>query len=137
MVIAEPYLAQNELAARFGYTQSWISIIMTSDAFRAKLAERREDLVDPILKVTLEDRFRAMTQRSLEILQEKLSAPASVVPDGLVLKAMELGAKSLGLGGNAPPQALPPDHLDRLAERLLTLQRGISGRVIEGEVTDC
>ena len=135
MIIAEPHVSQAALAKRFGYTRSWVSTIMTSDAFKAKLALRRDEVVDPILKVTLEERFRALTTRSLEILQEKLEAPASMVPDQLVLRAMELGAKSLGLGA-APPLAAPSaDHIEQLAGRLLALQRTYQpGLVVEAEI---
>src|SRR2546421_725388 len=41
MLIAEPWISQNELAARFGFSPSWISTVICSDAFQAKLAERR------------------------------------------------------------------------------------------------
>ena len=79
--------------------------------------------------------FRALVTRSLEILQDKLSAPSSVVPDGLALKAAELGAKALGLGANQVPVAIavPADHLDKLADRLVALQRRA---VNKGDVID-
>lgn len=137
MLVAEPWISQGELAVRFGYTQAWVSVVMSSDAFQARLAQRREELVDPTIAATLEERFRAVTKRSLEVLQEKLSAPASVIPDSLVLKAVELGAKASAIGGfgqqtplYAPP---PPGHLDRLAERLMALQRQVRPEL---EVTD-
>ena len=140
MIVAEPWISQNELAARFGYTPSWVSTIMTSDAFKAKLELRKDEIVDPAIRLSLDERFRAVTQKSLEVLMEKLNQPASFVPDNLALRAAELGAKSLGLGANQPPPVAPPsDHLEKLADRLVALQRGLHGvtlrqpDIIDGE----
>ena len=140
MIVANPWVHQNKLAEVFGYTPAWVSLVMSSDAFRERLAARRAELVDPTIAASIEERFRSMVTRSLEVLQEKLSAPACVVPDQLALRAVELGAKALGLGGNAPPPPVqvPADHLDRLAHRLVALQqRNVpSGVVYEVQVED-
>lgn len=122
-LIVNPRVTQNDLAARYGYTPGWISNVMASDAWQSAMAARREELVDPVLKMNLEERFRAVTQRSLERLMEKLDAP--VVSDTVVLKAVELGAKAMGLGGIAPPSAPAVDSLERLANRLIDLQSNI------------
>ncbi len=139
LIVQDPSISQNKLAEVFGYTPAWVSLVMSSDAFKERLAARKEELIDPAIRASLDERFRAVVTRSLEVLQEKLAAPASVVPDALALRAAELGAKALGLGGNAPPQApaVPADHLDRLAQRLVTLQSKIQtpeGAVIDGEI---
>jgi hypothetical protein len=137
LIVTRPHVSQGELAKVFGYSQAWVSTIMCSDAFKAKLAQRRDELVDPVLKISIEERIRAMTVRSLEVLQEKLAEPAMLVPDNLALKALELGAKGLGLGGNAPPPPPSADHLERMADRLVALQRGlrpVSVIAIEAEI---
>ena len=127
MILAEPMISQNELASRFGYTPAWVSTIMTSDAFLAKMELRKSELINPVLRLSLEERFRAVTTRSLEVLQEKLMQPSHRVPDQLALRAAELGAKSLGLGAQREPlNVTPAGHLDRLADRLIALQRGLT-----------
>jgi len=133
MILADPGIRQGKLAAMFGYTQGWLSTVMGSDAFKAKLAERRGELVDPVLALSIEERFRGVVEKSLEVLQEKLSQPALGVPDQLALRAAELGAKALGLGGNqpAPIVMVPQDHLEGLAGRLLALQSRVTERVTE------
>lgn len=140
MIIAEPGVSQGKLAAMFGYTQGWLSTVMGSDAFKAKLAERRAEVVDPVLQMSLNERFSSMVEKSLEVLQEKLSQPALQVPDQLALRAAELGAKALGLGGNQTAQVvvMQPDHLEGLAGRLLALQAKVTGgeRVVEGVVIE-
>jgi hypothetical protein len=125
LIIARPGISQGQIAAYFGYSQSWLSTVMATDMFKARLAARREELVDPALHATLEERFKGVLEQSLLRLSEKLSQPTP--PDNLVLKAVELGAKAFGLGGTAvvvaPPAAASADSLTHLADRLLALQR--------------
>lgn len=123
LIISNPGISQNEIAAKFGYTPGWICHILASDAFQARLADRRDALVDPALRATIKQHFEALCRRSLEILQEKLSRPASSIPDNLALRAAELGARSIGLGrGEQQPQAPAGDRLTILADRLVVLQ---------------
>lgn len=124
LLVAHPGISQGELAAAFGYSQAWISTVMSTDLFKAALAARREEMIDPALRATLDERFKALVTRSLEVLQEKLSVPSVAIPDNLALRAAEMGAKALGLGGNVSPPApsYSEDRLSHLAERLLALQ---------------
>ncbi len=122
-LLANPSISQNELAARYGFSASWVSNMMASDAWQSQLAARRKELVDPALAITLEERFRGLALRSLEVVMAKLEKPN--VSDNVALKALELGAKATGVGGNAPPTAPAPDHLESLASRLLNLQSRI------------
>lgn len=131
LIIKNPELSQNEIAAYFGYTPAWISNILASDAFQAAMAARREEIIDPEIKATIEERFRALVIRSLAVLQEKLNKPQ--VSDTVALRAAELGAKALGVGGNAAPAAPQGDRLKILADRLIILQQGVKERVVNGE----
>lgn len=137
LIVSDPWISQNDLAARFGYSPAWVSNILASDAFQSALAARREEIVDPVLKATMEERAKALLHRSLTVLMEKLDKP--VVSDAVALKAAELGAKMVGIGGHAVPSAPAPDRLERLAERLIALQTGVRERLvgptsIEGQV---
>lgn len=139
VIIQNPAIAQGELAIWFGYTESWVSLIMSSDAFRARLEARREELVDPSIRLTIEERFRALATKSLEVLQKKLDNPN--VSDQLALQAAALAAKSLGLGlpKNVAPPAPEPDRLERIGGRLLALlgERAIqANRSLDYEIID-
>ena len=93
-IIATPEISQGELALKFGFTQSWMSIVINSDAFQERLAERKAQLVDPRLIASIEDRLGAVAQRSLDKLIEKLDGPGQ---NGI--KVMELVAiAKLGVG---------------------------------------
>lgn len=134
LIIMHPEMSQGQLAAHFGYSEPWISNILASDAFQAQLAKRREEIVDPVLKATMEERCRALVIRSQEVLMKKLSQP--VVSDVVALKAYELGCKSIGIGGHAPPPRteVPGDRLTALAERLILLQSNIrKGVTLDGQ----
>lgn len=121
-IIADPCVSQGTLASMFGYTQGWVSQVISSDAFQARLAARKDEIVDPTLRMTVEERIKSLVVRSLEILHEKLALPAQQVPNSLVLKALELGAKGLGLGGNAPPAPAKAPDINLLADRLVVLR---------------
>lgn len=95
MMIQNPVVSQGELALQFGYTQAWVSRVVNSDAFLARLAERKKDLVDPSIALTLDEKFRAMANQSLDIIMDKLSVTKN--PD-TALKALELSSKALGYG---------------------------------------
>lgn len=133
LIVSNPWISQNQLAAHFGYSPSWVSCVIASDAFQATLAKRREEVIDPAMKATIEERFRALVVRSLEVLTNKLNAP--VVSDNVALRAAELGAKALGIGGNAPPPPPPAsDRLTILAERLIVLQQNVrKGVTVDGQ----
>lgn len=129
-LIARPEISQGELAAMFGFTQAWISILVNSDAFKKRLAERKAVLVDPMISATVNDRLLAVTNRSLEVLAEKLSQPANTIDPDLALKAAAMGVKSL-----VPQQSQAVQvnvDLASLAENMLKMQQGLrpAGEVV-------
>lgn len=134
LIIQQPTMSQDALAAHFGYTPGWISNVLASDAFQERLAKRKEEVVDPVLKASIEERFKALVHQSLTVLMEKLSKPT--VSDNVAIRAAELGAKALGVGGHAAPRpaSADSDHLAKLADRLLLLQSNVRERVVNGEV---
>ena len=88
LIVQNPWISQNELAATFGYTPGWVSQVIASDAFQARLAERKEEVVDPLIRATIEEQFKGLVARSLEILRQKLDRPAAAVPDKLALRSV-------------------------------------------------
>lgn len=126
LILAEPAIEKQEIASRFGYSIKYVSIVTSSDAFRERLAQRKAQLVDPLIAASINDRMRALTERSLEVLLDKVNQPSSTVDASLALQAAQLGAKGLNIGGFAskmiaPPPAPADDRLDRLAARLTSL----------------
>jgi hypothetical protein len=97
-VIANPGISQNQLALIFGYTPAWISTVMSSDLFQARLAERRKELVDPVVLETVQNQFEGLVRRSLEVLQHKLNKDPDQIPDQLALRAFEVSVRAAGYG---------------------------------------
>jgi len=95
LLIANPAISQGQIAAHFGYTQPWVSRVMNSDAFNVRLAERKGDLVDPTIAATIEEKFKALASKSLDVVLEKLTVTQN--PD-TALKALEITSKALGYG---------------------------------------
>ena len=131
-------ISQKDIAAHFGYTEAWISNILASDAFQARLALRREEVIDPVLRASIKERFEALVIQSLKVLQEKLNQ--ATVSDNVAIRAAELGAKALGVGGHAPQKApeSSQDRLARLAGRLVALHSTVKegGTVVNGQVLE-
>ncbi len=95
VLITEPEITQVELAKRFQKTQPWISRIIGSDAFQGALAKRRDEILDPFLVATIEERFRGLAMQSLDVIAAKLETTQNT---DLALKALDISAKSLGFG---------------------------------------
>ena len=121
-MITHPGYRLADLALRYGYSVSWISNISASDAFKAALAARRAEVTDPIVFQSVSEQFEGVTRQALIRLGEELEKPA--VHPNVILRAVELGARAMGVGGNAAPAQAPVgvDHLAHLANRLLDLQ---------------
>lgn len=120
LILQQPGMNQTDIAAYFGYTQGWVSRVMGSDAFNARLAQRKEEIVNPAILATVDEKLRALAHRSIDVLMTKLDATQS--PE-IASKGLELSTKALGLG--ARPQnvqtnntyvvALPPKSDNELA----------------------
>ena len=126
LLIANPTISQNQLAAHFGYTASWVSQVMASDAFQMRMAERREQIVDPTLRLTVEENFKALVLRSLDILRQKLDQPINKIPEQLVLRTLDIGGRLAGYGIKKDPVPQVPSteihlHLEELGTGLVHL----------------
>lgn len=123
LIIDNPNWTHKQYARHFGRTTGWFASVLASDVFQQCLDLRRSEVADPSLTATLEERFRALTLRSLEVLQVMLDNPK--VQDTTVLKAAEIGIKALGLGMKKEEDDKPKEEnsLDSLADRLTSLLR--------------
>lgn len=137
LVVTNPSMKQGELARHFGYTEAWVSRIFASDAFQARLAARKDELVNPVVTASVKERIEGLAMQSLEIIAEKLEATKN--PD-LALKAFELSTKAAGYGArqekvsvqNSFVVALPPKVEDPQA--WAAKHRG--GEVVDVQVTE-
>lgn len=135
---SHPETTVMEVAAKFQRPRAWFLSLLARDTFQALIDPFRHLLHDPEITATMEERFRSLTLLSMNVLQRKLEHPDA--SDLLVLKAAEIGTKSLGMG--APKlvvQAVSAEEgVERIATRLteaMEKQRR-NARTIEQVVTD-
>lgn len=93
-MIADPLVTQLELCAKFGYSKGWMCRLINSDSFQARLGERREKLLDPMLRAKLKDKLESVTMQSLATIQHKLNSADSSAEMALA----SLGMAQTGLG---------------------------------------
>jgi hypothetical protein len=96
LLLAHPMISQNEIARYFGYSVPWVSRIMCSDAFQARLAERKSELVDPSIVASMEERLKTLAVVSMEVLMKKLENPA--IKEDSAIRIAEFSTKALGYG---------------------------------------
>lgn len=94
LIMQEPTVSSSELAQLFGYSPAWVSRILASDSFQARLAQRKGALLDPIIARSLNDRLRTVAIRSMDIIEEKLAAEPSAQ---YAMDALELATAGLGV----------------------------------------
>lgn len=87
VILANPAISQRDLAKHFGFTEGWMSIIINSDAFQVRLAERKGQLVDPKILASIEDRLEALGKRSLDKLLERVDNGTPISNGDLVRMA--------------------------------------------------
>lgn len=95
-IIANPRVKHYELADIFGYSKTWINTVMSTDGFKARLAERKRELVDPVIIATLDERLTAVAAKSLEVVMDKLSKED--VKDKFAADIFQIATRSLGYG---------------------------------------
>lgn len=121
-LINNPDYSPKQLGEIFGKPQSWVAQVLASSNFQAALEPRRSELANPEYAMTLEERFRGLTIRSLTVLQEKMEA-GKAVPDFVVIKIAELGIKALGMGQKvaekAAPDEAPKNSSEMVADRIM------------------
>lgn len=101
-IMVNPRATQIEIAAHFGYTKQWVSKLFCSDAFQARLAERRQDLIDPTIVATVDEKLSTLANQSLDVLIAKMDTSNNF---DQALKVAELSTKALGYGAKQVGQA--------------------------------
>jgi hypothetical protein len=138
-ILARPDITTAELGDQYGFSASWTNMIINSVAFKRHLEKRRDEVVNPIIIASTEERLQAVVNRSLDVIHEKLSKNPDQVSDNLALRALELGSKAMGLGqAKAATVVVEANHLDNLAKRLVALRprNTPQGEVYEAEIKE-
>ena len=137
LVLSNPVISQNEIAAHFGYTASWVSIIFNSDAFQSRLAARKEEIIDPLVRGQVEEAIKGLVARSVDILREKLNNPNASTE--LAMEVFKASTRAAGYGartGNTTVNVNAPGSLVNILSGMDSPRAEGSGQatVIEGQV---
>lgn len=135
MLLANPFRTQRDIAAEVGYSEAWLSRIISSDVFQAKLAERQQNSVEPERHAAvaarfggIRDRAHASLSRTLALIENKLDRPAEELDSKEVLESGKFLAQLAGYGprdaaGQPPVQVNMSVHLQELSTNMVSLFR--------------
>lgn len=93
-MIANPEKPLKMCAAHFGYTRAWLSTIIHSDLFQARLREKQEAVFSGI-KEDLQTKLGALADVGVEKLSEKLEDSDD---PKFIMEATKLALEKLGFG---------------------------------------
>lgn len=102
-IIMNPEIRQRELAELFGFTEAWISTVVCSDSFQARLAVRRNDLVGHSMLLNFNERMKRMALKSLDRIEGELDKKMNC-DVGIALEGLKIAAKGFGFGNGAQVQ---------------------------------
>lgn len=132
-----PHAKLGDVALHFGYTQSWLSTVIHSNAFQAELASRRGEISTRIAG-DIPTRLRALGHQAIEKLEDTFEV--GLATPSLAMEVLQLAAKAEGLGEKKPAANQPtimqifngvtPDMLSNARERMVSL------RVTQPDVVD-
>lgn len=123
-IIANPAIDQRDLARNMGYSEGWISTMMASDSFQAAFERRKEEIIDPVLRHSLDEQFKGLVHQSIQILRRKLEASPS---DTLALEVMKNASRALGYGAKLKVEG-EVKHTHSLVQILSSLPQGPAPR---------
>lgn len=131
-IISHPEADQNEMAARYGYTPCWISLIIGSDAFQAEMAKRRDEVLSPEIRATIEEKFRALVSKSQSVLLESLHTKPN---PALALGILGTASKALGYGARDTTVQVNASFVVALPPAAESSEAWAKGRTIEHNPT--
>lgn len=91
-----------DCAREFDCTQTWLSVIVNSDLFRARLAMRRAELAGEI-GATVIDRLSGIAGQALESIAEKIERERTKLPMGELRETATMALNALGYGARSSP----------------------------------
>lgn len=98
-MIANPDKFLKDAARELNVSQSWLSIVKNSDAFKSYWTSRSEEASGVIL-TSIREKLTATTEMALDALNEKLAIEAPHLSRAELLEIAEKGLDKLGYGAS-------------------------------------
>lgn len=138
MWLVDPTLKQGDIARALGKTEAWVSILVNSDAFRAKYRERKELLVDPFIVEGAESRLKAVVNEAANELVKRLTLAPGAMSTKDLNATLATASRALGMGATpaAPavqqtlyvvPAPAAPRTVEEWQERVVSTLPGAAG----------
>lgn len=105
-MLAQPRASGKETADFLGVTQSWISTVKNTDAFREEWDRRRNEHSHQV-SVTLVQRVEALAEITVETMTRKLEKEGDSMGMSTLREVSETALKSLGFGHRGDPRTTP------------------------------
>lgn len=133
-IVANPTLKYKEVAAHFGVSIAWLSIIINSSAFKEQLAVRQDELFDAAVLSPLSEKLSAAADMTLEQYMEQIpnfTADQAITANDKIFGRLGYGAqKQPVLGDNNNVQVnhyhVNPQILAKAREKIGATQVGAS-----------
>ena len=99
-MVVNPDGKLKQCARDFDVSQPWLSVIINSDIFKARLAERREAHFANISR-TVSEKVSGVANLALNELEKRLDESADFLPYDTVLETAEMALKASGYGAKS------------------------------------
>lgn len=103
-LLENPEKSRRECAGTFGVTETWLSIVINSNCFQARLHERQESIFN-VVASDIPTKLRGVAALAIERVGELLP----VAPADFALDAMDKALKNLGYSGTKDRLPVPPN----------------------------
>ena len=97
-IVTNPKASRMEVCEEFGVTRSWVSIIIHSDVFQAKLRDRQNEVFTEAIVAPIQDKLLGAAHMATERLMDLLPYESEVKN---VAGALDTTLKNLGYGQRA------------------------------------
>lgn len=98
-LIVNPTINKGQLAAEFNMTRSHMSVIINSDAFKAAIVARRNEITAPVVQ-EMREKLTALADETIDRLLERVPYEADVSE---LSKLLKVATGALGMGTQASP----------------------------------
>lgn len=136
-ILAHPRASGAEIAFHFNVTESWLSIVKNSDAFRELWAKRREEHFSRV-SASLSEKVTALAEITVDALTDKIEQDKkkNELQYQTLKEVGELALKSLGFGGkhsSSPPNVVVNSNTYVVDRDTLQRAREAKARMINAE----
>lgn len=138
-LMANPTAKLGDVAVRFQVSQAWLSVIMHSDAFRAKLAERQDESFGAVV-LPLREKLMGVAHQAVDKLGEAIENASAATEKQFIADTADKLLKNLGYSPKSGPivqQNVQQNYYSVDKETLADAREKMRGastpKVIEGE----